>query len=64
MSGEWVERTRAWSETRVDHCPVCGCLIPRRAWRFVDRVPLEVCAPSCEELYETYYKPTHGALAE
>jgi hypothetical protein len=64
MSGEWVERTRAWSDTSVDHCPVCGRLIPRRAWRFVDSVALEVCTPSCEELYETYYKPTHGALAE
>jgi hypothetical protein len=48
----------------VEHCPVCGCLIPRRAWRFGGETPLEVCTPACEELYETYYKPTHGALAD
>ncbi|MDX6527120.1 MAG: hypothetical protein QOI43_2631 [Gaiellales bacterium] len=64
MTGEWVERPRVWSDTNVEHCPVCGCLIPRRAWRFGGETPLEVCTPACEELYETYYKPTHGALAD
>jgi hypothetical protein len=64
VSGSWQELEHAWHETTVVHCAVCGKLIPRRAWRFesADGVIL-ACDPSCEELYETYWLPTHGGAA-
>jgi hypothetical protein len=64
MSGKWRELEHVWHETNVVNCTVCGKLIPRRAWCF-DGASGEVvaCGPSCEELYETYWLPTHGAGA-
>lgn len=63
MSGYWQELDHAWHETNVEHCAVCGKLIPRRAWRF-DGGAGEVvaCGPGCEELYEVYWRPTHGVM--
>jgi hypothetical protein len=59
-AGRWVELDKPWHETNVDHCPVCGKLIPRRAWVF-DGGGSEVaaCSPDCEDLYESYWKPTY-----
>ena len=45
------------------HCGVCGTLIPRRAWVFDGgEGEIEVCSPQCEELYESYWRPTYGVL--
>jgi hypothetical protein len=61
--GQWVERELSWHDTEVVNCPVCGRLITRRTWRFkAGEGTLAVCSPECEELYETYWKPTHGAM--
>ena len=61
-SGHWVEIERAWHETEIGHCRVCGRLITSREWRFESEAEGEiaVCDPSCEELYVTYWWPTHG----
>ena len=60
----WIELEIPWHETRIKNCPICGKLITRRAWRFVqeDR-ELVVCSPPCEELYETYWERRYGALS-
>jgi hypothetical protein len=58
MSGRWAEFELAWTDTNVRNCPVCGKLVTRRAWEFDARV----CEPECQQLYETYYGPTHGPL--
>jgi hypothetical protein len=63
MTGHWEARTLAWHDTDVLNCRVCGRLITRRIWVFEDEDgELRVCTPECEELYESYLKPTHGAL--
>lgn len=61
--GRWIELQVSWHDTSVRNCSVCGRLITRRVWSFreADRL-LEVCEPSCQELYETYWKPTYGCL--
>jgi hypothetical protein len=65
VSGGWRELESAWHETNVVHCDVCGKLIPRRAWCFAgENVEVVSCGPACEELYETYWLPTHGAAVE
>jgi hypothetical protein len=64
MTGHWVERALAWNETAVLNCAVCGRLITRRAWVFDGGAgDLQVCSPECEELYESYYVPTHGVIS-
>ena len=63
MTGRWQELGRAWHETNVVHCSVCGKLIPRRAWIFADEaVEIAACGPDCQQLYETYWRPTYGAM--
>jgi len=63
MTGRWQELGRAWHETNVVHCSVCGKLIPRRAWIFADEaVEIQACGPDCQQLYETYWRPTYGAM--
>ena len=40
-----------------------GRLITRRSWVFDGGADeIAVCAPDCEELYESYWKPAYGAL--
>jgi hypothetical protein len=64
VSGYWQELEHAWHDTNVVHCAVCGKLIPRRAWRFEGGAgEVRACGPECEELYETYWRPTYGVLA-
>jgi hypothetical protein len=63
LTGRWVERDLAWNYTDVLNCPVCGRLITRRAWSFDGGAGvLRVHGPDCEELYESYWKPTHGVM--
>ena len=64
MTGYWQELDRPWHDTNVVHCAVCGKLIPRRAWRFEGGAgELAACSPDCEELYESYVRPTYGVVA-
>ena len=45
--GEWVEPARAWHDTNVSYCEVCGRLIPRRAWVFDGGAgQLVACSPT------------------
>jgi hypothetical protein len=61
--GHWVEPKRAWNDTDVSYCQVCGRLVPRRFWVFEGgRGSVAACEPACEDLYENYLKPTYGAL--
>jgi hypothetical protein len=63
LTGRWVERELEWNDTDVLNCPVCGRLITRRAWAFDGGAgELWVHGPDCEELYETYWRPTHGVM--
>ena len=64
MSGHWEELDHSWHDTNVDHCPVCGKLIPRRVWRFEGGAgEVVACGPECEQLYETYWRPTYGVMS-
>jgi hypothetical protein len=64
MSGRWISIEHAWHETNIVNCPVCGRLILRRAWEFDGGDGLiRLCSPSCQELYETYWRPEHGVMA-
>ena len=63
MTGRWVELELAWHDTGVRSCPVCGKLVTRRTWEFeAGQGTIRVCDPDCQQLYETYYLPTHGPL--
>ena len=62
-SGCWVDHERPWHDTRTVSCPICGKLIPRRSWTFFDGDALiGVCAPECEDLYFSYWRPRNGQL--
>ncbi len=57
--GKWLDTVRAWSDTNVSYCGVCGRLIPRRPWVFDDGgKTLNACSPECEDLYDSYLKPS------
>ena len=57
--GKWVETGARWNDTNVSYCHVCGRLIPRRSWVFDDGgKELNACSPDCEDLYESYLKPS------
>ena len=62
-SGRWVEIEKAWHETSVRACPVCGSLIPRRTWVIDGGAgEIELCSPACEDLYAGYWRPRYGVL--
>jgi hypothetical protein len=62
-TGKWVEVKYVWHETNIVGCPVCGRLVLRRAWAFDGgKGEIQVCSESCEELYESYWKPAHGVM--
>jgi hypothetical protein len=61
--GRWIELETSWHDTGVTHCPVCGRLIPRRAWVFEGGAgEIRACTQECEELYESYWKLTYGVM--
>ena len=63
LNGRWAERKLNWNDTDVLNCPICGRLITRRAWSFDGGAgELRVHGPECEELYDTYWKPTYGVM--
>ena len=62
--GSMDRAERRWNDTNVTYCAVCGRLIPRRSWVFDGGAgELSACSPACEDLYETYVKPTYGVRA-
>lgn len=64
-NGQWVEPKRNWNDTEVGYCAVCGRLIPRRSWVFEGGAgKLHACSPECEDLYESYLKPTYGIMSQ
>ena len=61
--GAWVDPAKAWNDTSVAYCQVCGRLIPRRSWVFEGGAgPVKACDPDCEDHYEDYLKPAYGAM--
>ena len=50
----WVAMEKAWHDTTVDHCEVCGNLLIRRAWAFTapDGRTLRACREEDEQLYD------------
>lgn len=63
LKGRWIERELPWHTTDVLNCPICGRLITRRMWAFEGGAgELRVHDPECEELYESYWKPTYGVM--
>ena len=64
-NGHWVDPNRHWNDTEVAYCAVCGRLIPRRSWVFDGGAGgLSACSPDCEDLYESYLKPTYGVMSK
>jgi hypothetical protein len=62
--GRWRELEHLWYETDTVQCEVCGRLLPRRAWVFDGGAgDLDSCGPDCQELYESYVRPTYGVRA-
>jgi hypothetical protein len=63
--GKWVDPARAWHDTNVSYCDVCGRLIPRHSWVFEGGAGgLVACSPDCEDLYESYWKPSYGVMVK
>ena len=63
MSGRWVALEHSWHDTNVVHCQVCGKLIPRTAWVFDGGAgDISACSVDCEQLYESYWRPTYGPM--
>jgi hypothetical protein len=61
----WVELQRAWHDTGVLNCALCGRLIPRKVWvATIDGRRLEFCSEECESLYRTYWLPKYGPRAD
>lgn len=49
----WIELDKAWHDTTVDYCDVCGNLLIRRAWTFQDAAgaTLRACREDDERLH-------------
>ena len=64
--GKWLDTARAWSDTNVSYCDVCGRLIPRRVLGCSTTAAkkLNTCSPDCEDLYDSYLKTLSCGKAE
>lgn len=59
--GRWVEIQRAWHDTAVTNCALCGRLVPRRIWLVeIDGREFPFCNEECEGLYRSYWLPKYG----
>ena len=48
----WQPLTKAWHDTGVDYCEVCGSLLVRRYWAFTaDGRDFRACREDDERLY-------------
>jgi hypothetical protein len=62
--GKWIEIQRAWHDTAVTNCALCGRLVPRRIWLVeIDGRELPFCNEECEGLYRSYWLPKYGGDA-
>lgn len=60
--GRWVEIVRAWHDSSLTQCDLCGRLIPRQGWRVeCEGEYLTFCDDACEDRYWTYWYPRYGA---
>ena len=63
-TGEWVMPPVSYVEPMRIFCALCGRPIARRHWRAkLAGKTLPFCDPGHEELYRTYWLPTHGTTA-
>lgn len=59
--GRWVEIERAWHDTALTNCALCGRLVPRRIWLVeFGGQELPFCNEECEGLYRSYWLPKYG----
>lgn len=59
--GRWVEIVRAWHDSSLTQCDLCGRLIPRRGWQVESEGHhLMFCNDGCEGLYWSYWYPRYG----
>ncbi len=60
--GRWVIPPVSYVEPMRIFCALCGRPIARRHWQAAPSGPtLPFCDPAHEELYVSYWLPTHGA---
>lgn len=61
----WKPLDKSWHDTTVDYCDVCGNLLFRQYWEFLDaeRKPLRTCNPECERLYGRLIQARKGSVA-
>lgn len=62
--GRWVEIVRAWHDSSLTQCDLCGRLIPRQGWQVeCEGERLMFCNDGCEALYWSYWYPRYGSVA-
>jgi hypothetical protein len=60
-TGEWTTPAVSYVEPLRIHCAFCGRPLARRHWRAEPAgETLPFCDPAHEELYISYWLPTHG----
>lgn len=63
--GRWVEIVRAWHDSSLTQCDLCGRLIPRQGWQVESEGQhLIFCNDACEDRYWSYWYPRYGGLAQ
>ena len=59
--GRWVEIVRAWHDSSLTQCDLCGRLIPKQGWQVESEGKhLMFCNDACEERYWTFWYPRYG----
>lgn len=62
--GRWVEVVRAWHDSTLTQCDLCGRLIPRQGWQVESEGRhLMFCNDGCEERYWDFWYPRYGGAA-
>ena len=59
--GRWEPIVRAWHDSSLTQCDLCGRLIPRQGWRVdAEGRQLLFCNDACESRYWSYWYPRYG----
>jgi N-methylhydantoinase B len=62
--GRWVEIVRAWHDSSLTQCDLCGRLIPKQGWQVESEGQhLIFCNDACEDRYWTFWYPRYGGQA-
>lgn len=62
--GHYQETRRAWHETTLLTCELCGKIIPGNIWvADIEAQEHYFCTPDCERLYLSYWLPKYGKRA-